>query len=107
MPVLKEIKEPGKKKTAIPDNGKATKPRVIKMTKKMAEQIRTMSKGWIHIMPSDEKWRVRKHGSLRASGIYNDINTAISAAKKIADSATNSEIFVHNTNGEVTQTIHK
>jgi hypothetical protein len=94
--------------TAATSNGEPVKLRQIKITKRIADTIRNISTvGWIHINPSDKKWRVRKHGSFRASGIYDDKETAITAAKKFARSYPDPYIFVHDKNADVVQTIHK
>ncbi len=104
---MSEVKEKGaKRKAAVAANGIAIKPREIKITKEIEEGIRTIStEGWIHIMPSQGKWRVRKHGAIRASGIYDDKQTAISIARKLSHSSHKAYIIVHDKNGEVIQTI--
>ena len=108
MPALKEATSSRNKKTATPTNGEVVKPRSIKITKKLAEQIRTIStEGWIQINPSDGKWKVRKYGNVRASGIYEKLETAIAAAKKISHSSPNARIFIFDRNANVVQTIHQ
>ena len=82
MPGLKATTVSLQKKTATPVSGIAVKPRAIKITKKIEKTFRSMpTEGWIHIIPSDGKWKVRKYGAVRASGVYDKLETAIAAAE--------------------------
>lgn len=106
MPTVTAKGTKKKKATSVEDNG--VKLRAIKITKKIAERIRTLpTEGWIHINPSDGKWRVRKHGAFRASGIYEELDTAIAAAKKLTHSSPNAQIFIHDRNIDIVQTIRE
>jgi hypothetical protein len=88
-----------------------TKParlRRIRITKEIAEAIRTVNTdGWIHVMSFGKKWKVRKHGAERALGVYTDKEKAITAALKVLDAPQGKILFVHDSNGNVEQTIHK
>jgi len=108
MPGLKATTVSLQKKTATPVSGIAVKPRAIKITKKIEKTFRSMpTEGWIHIIPSDGKWKVRKYGAVRASGVYDKLETAIAAAKKISHSLSNPYIFVQDKNAAIVQTIHE
>ena len=97
-----------KKSPALSVSGHNVKPRNIKITKKIAEQIRNMpTEGWIIVMPSQGKWKVRKYGAERASGVYNELATAIEAAKKIGRALSNACIFVQDRNADTVQTIRE
>ncbi len=82
--------------------------RKIRITKKLAETFRTLpTGGLIIIMPNQGKWKVRKYGAERASGIYSELETAIVAAKKIGRTLSDACIFVFDKNASIIQTIRE
>ena len=82
--------------------------RTIKVTPRYIKMFNDLStEGWIHVIPSKGRWRVRKHGAARARGIYDDKDTAIAEAKKYRSSMPDVYIYIHDSNGNVEQTIHE
>lgn len=61
----------------------------------------------IHVMPSKDKWRVRKSGSIRAYGIYADKREAIKAARSKIKNFPVAYVFVHDYTGRVLQIFDK
>lgn len=54
-----------------------------------------------HVVPAkDGKWRVRKAGSSRASGIYDTQSEAIDNARRIAQNQ-RTELYIHGLDGRI------
>jgi uncharacterized protein YdaT len=60
----------------------------------------SMSKKAQHVIPTGGKWRVRRSGSARASGIYDTQEEAISRAREIARSQ-RTELYIHGRDGRI------
>lgn len=59
-----------------------------------------MSKKGQHVVPSGDKWSVRRAGSSRASGTYNTQEEAVDRAKEIARSQ-GTELYIHGRDGRI------
>lgn len=59
-----------------------------------------MSKKGQHVVPSGDKWSVRRAGSARASGVYGTQKEAIDRAKKLARTE-GGELYVHGRDGRI------
>lgn len=53
-----------------------------------------------HVIPTGERWAVRRAGSERASGVYETQREAISAARTIARN-NGAELFIHGRDGRI------
>jgi Uncharacterized protein conserved in bacteria (DUF2188) len=53
-----------------------------------------------HVVPSGDKWSIRKAGSSRASGVYESKPEAVQAARGIARNQ-NSGVFIHSSDGRI------
>jgi Uncharacterized protein conserved in bacteria (DUF2188) len=54
-----------------------------------------------HVVPSGEKWSVRKAGSSRASGVFSSRDEAIASARGIAKNQ-GTDLFIHGSDGRIT-----
>jgi hypothetical protein len=59
-----------------------------------------MSKAGQHVVPSGDKWSVRKAGASRASGTFRTQEEAIARAKDIAQHQ-KTDLFVHGKDGRI------
>lgn len=59
-----------------------------------------MSKKGQHIVPSGDKWSVRKAGASRASGTYATQREAIERGKEIARTQ-RTELYIHGRDGRI------
>jgi hypothetical protein len=59
-----------------------------------------MSKPGQHVVPNGSKWRVRKAGASKASGIFTTQQAAIKEAKKIAKNQ-GTEVYIHGKDGRI------
>ena len=59
-----------------------------------------MSKKGQHVVPSGDRWSVRKAGASRASGTYATQREAVEKAKDIAQSQ-QTELFIHGRDGRI------
>jgi len=59
-----------------------------------------MSKPGQHVVPNGNKWRVRKAGSSKASGVFNTQQAAIKEATKIAKNQ-GTEVYIHGRDGRI------
>lgn len=59
-----------------------------------------MSKKGQHVVPSGGKWRVRRAGASRASGIYDTQQEAIERARDLAKNQ-NTELYIHGRDGRI------
>ncbi len=53
-----------------------------------------------HVIPSGDRWAVRRVGASRSSGVYDTLAEAINAARGIARNQ-RSEVFIHDLNGRI------
>lgn len=53
-----------------------------------------------HVVPSGDKWSVRRAGSSRASGVYESKPDAVQAARGIARNQS-SGVFIHGADGRI------
>lgn len=53
-----------------------------------------------HVVPSGEKWSVRRAGSSRASGIYATQKEAVAKATEMARSE-RTEVYIHGRDGRI------
>lgn len=59
-----------------------------------------MSKKGQHVVPSGEKWSVRRAGAERASGTYSTQKEALDKAKRMARNQ-ETEVYVHGRDGRI------
>lgn len=59
-----------------------------------------MSRKGQHVVPSGDKWSVRRAGSSRASGTYSTQEEAVDRAKEIARSQ-GTELYIHGRDGRI------
>jgi uncharacterized protein YdaT len=59
-----------------------------------------MSKKAQHVVPSGDKWSVRRTGAARASGIYNTQSEAIARAKEMARNQ-QTVLYIHGRDGRI------
>ena len=59
-----------------------------------------MSKKGQHVVPSGDKWSVRRAGASRASGTYGTQDEAIQKAKEIARNQ-GTELYIHGRDGRI------
>lgn len=59
-----------------------------------------MSKRGQHVVPSGDKWSVRRSGATRASGTYETQREAITRAKDIARHQ-GTELYIHGRDGRI------
>lgn len=59
-----------------------------------------MSKPGQHVVPNGNKWRVRKSGSSKASGVFSTQQAAIKEATKIAKNQ-GTEVYIHGRDGRI------
>ena len=53
-----------------------------------------------HVIPTGDKWSVRRAGASRASGTYKTRKEAISRARELAQSQ-KTELYIHGTDGRI------
>lgn len=53
-----------------------------------------------HVIPSGGRWRVRRTGAARASGVYDTQAEAINRARELAKSQ-GGELFIHGKDGQI------
>ena len=61
-----------------------------------------MSRKGQHVMPSGDKWSVRRAGSSRASGTYETLREAVKKAREIAGNQ-KTELYIHGRDGRIRQ----
>lgn len=59
-----------------------------------------MSKKGQHVVPSGDKWSVRKTGALRASGTFGTQQEAIEKARDLARTQ-GTELYIHGRDGRI------
>lgn len=59
-----------------------------------------MSKPGQHVVPNGSKWRVRRSGASRASGVFETQKEAIKEATKIAKNQ-GTELYIHGSDGRI------
>jgi uncharacterized protein YdaT len=59
-----------------------------------------VSKPGQHVVPNGKKWRVRKSGASKASGVFATQEEAIREAKKIAKNQ-GTELYIHGKDGRI------
>ena len=57
-----------------------------------------------HVIPSGDRWAVRRVGTSRASGVYDTQREAISAAKELARN-NHGDLYIHDRSGRVGERI--
>jgi len=53
-----------------------------------------------HVVPTGDKWSVRRAGASRASGTYKTQKEAINRAKELAQNQ-KTELYIHGTDGRI------
>lgn len=54
-----------------------------------------------HVVPSGDRWEVRREGAERASGIYDTQADAINGARGFASKAGGGEVVIHRPDGTI------
>ena len=57
-----------------------------------------------HVIPSGDRWAVRRVGASRSSGIYDTQREAIVAARGIAQN-TDADLYIHDRTGQIRERI--
>lgn len=58
---------------------------------------------WIHVLPRDNSWVVRKSGAQKAVGVFSTKRTALTTAKRIKHNTATARIIIYDAYGQVLQ----